>query len=87
MSSLPRWILWTRDELVEVERTLNEMATHIAIQGRRQAAQHAATRVLAKSRDARPGHARHPEGHLREPRLALVWTLDHRPREGGPALR
>ncbi|MGH8587277.1 MAG: type IV pili methyl-accepting chemotaxis transducer N-terminal domain-containing protein, partial [Gammaproteobacteria bacterium] len=38
-----------RDELVEVERALNEMATRNAIQGRRQAAQHAATRVLAES--------------------------------------
>ncbi|MGH8521351.1 MAG: GAF domain-containing protein [Gammaproteobacteria bacterium] len=38
-----------RDELVEVERALNEMAAHIAVQGRRQAAQHAATRVLAES--------------------------------------
>ena len=38
-----------RDELVEVERALNEMATRIAIQSRRQAAQHAATRVLAES--------------------------------------
>lgn len=37
------------DELVEVERALNEMATRIAVQSRRQAAQHAATRVLAKS--------------------------------------
>ncbi|CAN5710178.1 hypothetical protein BH18PSE1_BH18PSE1_00330 [soil metagenome] len=38
-----------RDELLEVERALNEMATHIAIQSRRQTAQHAATRVLAES--------------------------------------
>ncbi|MGH8470955.1 MAG: GAF domain-containing protein, partial [Gammaproteobacteria bacterium] len=38
-----------RDELVEVERALNEMATRSLIQGRRQAAQHAATRVLAES--------------------------------------
>ncbi|MGH8473212.1 MAG: GAF domain-containing protein, partial [Gammaproteobacteria bacterium] len=38
-----------RDELVEVERALNEMAAHSAIQNRRQAAQHAATRVLAES--------------------------------------
>jgi hypothetical protein len=38
-----------RDEFVEVERALNEMATRIAIQSRRQAAQHAATRVLAES--------------------------------------
>ena len=38
-----------RDELVEVERALNEMATRIAVQSRRQAAQHAATRVLAES--------------------------------------
>ncbi|MGH8532677.1 MAG: hypothetical protein ACREV1_08115 [Gammaproteobacteria bacterium] len=41
--------LTERDELVEVERALNETVTHIAIQGRRQAAQHAATRVLAES--------------------------------------
>jgi len=38
-----------RDELVEVQGALNEMATQIAIQSRRQAAQHAATRVLAES--------------------------------------
>ncbi len=37
------------DELVEVERALNEMAARIAVQSRRQAAQHAATRVLAES--------------------------------------
>jgi hypothetical protein len=36
------------DELVEVERALNEMATRTATQDRRQAAQHAATRVLAE---------------------------------------
>ncbi|MGH8480801.1 MAG: HAMP domain-containing protein, partial [Gammaproteobacteria bacterium] len=38
-----------RDELVEVQGALNEMATRIAIQSRREAAQHAATRVLAES--------------------------------------
>ncbi|MGH2670559.1 MAG: hypothetical protein ACRDH5_15835, partial [bacterium] len=38
-----------RDELVEVECALNEMVTRVATQGRRQAAQHAATRVLAES--------------------------------------
>ena len=38
-----------RDELVEVERALNELATRNVIQGRRQAAQHATTRVLAES--------------------------------------
>ncbi|MGH8585731.1 MAG: GAF domain-containing protein [Gammaproteobacteria bacterium] len=38
-----------RDELVEVQRALNEMAMRTAIQSRRQAAQHAATRVLAES--------------------------------------
>jgi GAF domain-containing protein len=37
------------DELVEVQRALNDMATRIAIQSRRQAAQHAVTRVLAES--------------------------------------
>ncbi len=37
------------DELVEVQSALNEMAMHIATQGRQQAAQHAATRVLAES--------------------------------------
>jgi len=38
-----------RNELVEVELALNEMVTRIAVQGRRQLAQHAATRVLAES--------------------------------------
>ncbi|MFH0340609.1 MAG: GAF domain-containing protein [Chromatiales bacterium] len=38
-----------RDELVEVQSALNEMATRTATQGQRQAAQHAATRVLAES--------------------------------------
>ncbi len=37
------------DELVELQSALNEMAERIAIQSRRQAAQHAATRVLAES--------------------------------------
>ncbi|MGH7419027.1 MAG: GAF domain-containing protein, partial [Candidatus Rokuibacteriota bacterium] len=38
-----------RDELVEVQGALNEIATRIAIQSRHEAAQHAATRVLAES--------------------------------------
>jgi hypothetical protein len=76
-----------RDELVEVERALNEMAMCIAIQSRRQAAQHAATRMLAESETLGPRDASHPEGHLRKPWLAVVGPVDHRPREGGPAVR